>query len=378
MSMTPRERILAAFAHEPPDRTPVDGWFHAEVVESLKKHFGTDDWEAVQRELGIDGWIDLPPHIHFAEFEAKATPRPGEGNSSDDDSRAIWLDERTYEDPWGTRFRIGEDGRYEQWLSGPLEAVQTVDDVLRHEFPTVEDVREPENYAEQVARLKAKERFVCGEIANPFKRFWHLRGYQNALMDYLVNVEVLEAIYDRLYAVFTELCLRMARSGVDMVKIVGDVAMQDRITMGPRPWRQFDKPRLAKLIETCHAVNPELVFFFHSDGKLTELVDDLIDVGFTVINPIQPECMDPVEVKRRWGDRITLHGGISLQRTLPFGTVEEVRGEVESLIRQCGYNGGLVMMPSNALQPDTPIQNILACYQAARDLDVRTLGGVPN
>ena len=109
-----------------------------------------------------------------------------------------------------------------------------------------------------------------------------------------------------------------------------------------------------------------------------ELMDDFVEIGFDVINPVQPECMDPAEVKRRWGDKITIHGGISLQRTLPFGTVQEVREEVETLIRKCGYNGGLVVFPSNVIQPDTSVENIIACYHAARDFDVASLGGRPG
>jgi uroporphyrinogen decarboxylase len=88
--------------------------------------------------------------------------------------------------------------------------------------------------------------------------------------------------------------------------------------------------------------------------------------------------MDPVAVKKRWGDRITIHGGVSLQKTLPKGTVAEVKAEVETLIRTCGYNGGLVVFPSNVIQPDTPTENIIACFHAARDFDVRALGGKPG
>ncbi len=90
-----------------------------------------------------------------------------------------------------------------------------------------------------------------------------------------------------------------------------------------------------------------------------------------VLNPIQPECMDPVEVRRRWGDRITLHACISIRRTLPFGSPADVRREVEALIRQCGLHGGLILMPSNNIQPDTPLENIIACYHAARDFELR-------
>ena len=362
--MLSRERILTALSHQPPDRTPLDGWFHPEVVLALKRHFQTGDWDVVLEHLGIDAWTDLSPWIHFPGFDARAVPRPGHA----DGQRAVWIDEDTYEDGWGIRFRYGQAGRYQRWLAGPLEAAETPEDVARYAFPAVEDVREPDDYALRVAELKSQGRFVTGEIDNPYKRFWHLRGYQNALMDYRINVPVLEAVYDRLFRLATELALRMARAGADMIKVVGDVAMQDRIIMGPELWRRYDKPRLASLIAACRAIKPDVVFFFHSDGKLTDLMDDLVEVGFDVINPIQPECMDPVEVKRRWGDRITLHGGISIQRTLPFGTPADVRDEVEALVRACGYNGGLILMPSNNIQPDTPVENILACYEAARNL----------
>jgi uroporphyrinogen decarboxylase len=361
--MTPRQRILAALNHQRPDRTPADGWFHGEVVDMLKRHFATDDWWTVRRELGIDGWVDLAPCVAPAEFQSRATSPPGD----DPGPEAVWLDARTYEDPWAARFQLGVGGRYRRWLSGPLQQAKTVDDVLACRFPSARDIVEPDGYARQVADRQAEQCFVSGEIENPFKRYWHLRGFENALADYLADPELLEAAYDRLFALGTELALRIARAGADMVKVVGDVAMQDRIMMGPRRWRQYDKPRWARLIDACRAERPELVFFFHSDGKLTDLVDDLVDVGFTVINPIQPECMDPVEVKRRWGKRITLHGGISIQRTLPFGSADDVRREVEELIAQCGADGGLIVMPSNDIQPDTPLRNILACYQAVRE-----------
>lgn len=286
---------------------------------------------------------------------------------------AVWIDDRTYEDAWGAQFRLGEDGRYREWISGPLQHAQTAADVAGFAMLQTASIVEPEGYARQVAELKQQELFVTADLENPFRRLWNLRGYENALMDYAADQEILEAVYDPLYELYTDLALRMTRADVDMIKIVGDIAMQDRVIMGPERWRQFDKPRMAGLIDACRQVRPDLDFFFHSDGKLTNLVDDMIEIGITVLNPIQPECMDPMEVKRRWGDRITLHGCISIQRTLPFGSADDVRREVEELIRECGASGGLVLMPSNVIQPDTPVENIIACYHTARDLDVRSL-----
>ena len=365
--MTPRQRILTTLDHEPPDRTPTDGWFHHEVIDSLKQHYQTDDWSVVLTELGIEGWADLSPQIVPPDGAEQLELQPGHASGNP----AIWLDERTYEDVWGARFRLGDDGRYRQWLSGPLEHAETLDDVADYAMLREAKILEPKDYSQQVADLKQQELYVTADLENPFRRLWNLRGFENALMDYVANQEILEAVYDSLYELYTETALRVTRAGVDMIKIVGDIAMQDRVIMGPERWRQFDKPRMGQLIDACRQVRPDVVFFFHSDGKLTDLVDDLVEIGISVLNPIQPECMEPAEVKRRWGDRITLHGCISLQRTLPFGSPADVRAEVEDLIRTCGLDGGLVLMPSNVIQPDTSVENIIACYHAARDFDLR-------
>jgi uroporphyrinogen decarboxylase len=372
--MTPRERILAALNHQVPDHTPTDGWFHEEVRKRLLAHYRTRNWDDVLAELGVEGWAELGPHLVFPDFAAKATVRPGARGSG----RAIWLDDRTYEDAWGIRHRIGESGWYTEWVGGPLEDAQTVADVEACALPTLEQIREPENYARRVKELQEQGLFVSAGIANPYKSAWELRGMEKVLADYLGNRDLLEALYDRLYALFGEMTKRMARAGVDMITVTGYIAMQDRIIMGPATWRALDKHRMARLIADCRRIKPDVFFFIHSDGSVTDLMDDLVEIGFNVINPVQPECMDPVAVKKRWGDRITIHGGISLQRTLPFGSPAKVRAEVEHLIRTCGYNGGLVVFPSNVIQPDTSVENIITCFHTARDFDLRKLRGKPG
>lgn len=104
-----------------------------------------------------------------------------------------------------------------------------------------------------------------------------------------------------------------------------------------------------------------------STFKVEQMIPGLIEIGFNIINPIQPECMDPVKIKKMYGDRITLHGTISAQKTLPFGTPEEVRKEVLSRIKECGYNGGLILAPANALTTDVPIENVLTLYNTTKE-----------
>ena len=93
---------------------------------------------------------------------------------------------------------------------------------------------------------------------------------------------------------------------------------------------------------------------------------DLVEIGFDVINPIQPECMDVVEIKHRFGDQVCLHGTISCQKTLPFGTPDDVAAEVRQRISCCGEDGGLILCPSNNIQPDVPVENIMALYTSAK------------
>jgi len=283
--MTARERILATLAHERPDRTPTDAWFHQEVKKRLLAHYRTEDWNVVLAELGIEGWGHCNLNVAFPDYAARITPRPG-GRPG---QKAIWHDERTYADAWGVRHRLGEGDWYEEWVSGPLQDAETAEDVLAYPFPTPAEISEPANYAELVQALKDRGVFVQGGIPNPYKQAWYIRGMDNVLADYLINREVLDAIYDKLYALYTDLVVRMARGRVDMISVTGDIAMQDRIIMGPDTWRTVDKPRLAALIQAARAVNPDVHFFIHSDGNIMDLMDAIVEIGFDVVNPIQPE-----------------------------------------------------------------------------------------
>jgi uroporphyrinogen decarboxylase len=374
--MTPRERIQATLEHRIPDHTPAEAWIHDEVVRRLKEHYRTDSWEEVLADLGLVGWKGASVRLRVPAFEERAERRTYKQMTR----RGIWRDERTYENAWGMVHRIGESGWYEEWVEGPLVEADGEDPAVVSAFdmPGTGNIDESDDYAERISRLKAEGNWVSGGVPNPYKTAWQLRGMDNVLADYLIHRDFLEALYDRLYALYTEMAVRMVRGGVDMIRVVGDIAMQDRIIMGPDTWREVDKPRLAKFIAACKETNPDVFLFIHTDGNATDLLDDIVEIGFDVVNPIQPECMDPVEVKRRYGDRITLHGGVSLQRTLPHGTPAEVRAEIEELIRKCGYDGGLVVFPSNVVQPDTPIENIQACFYAAKEFDVAALGGKPG
>jgi uroporphyrinogen decarboxylase len=183
----------------------------------------------------------------------------------------------------------------------------------------------------------------------------------------LLDFDFVDALYERIYAFETERAVRAATAGVDVVKVVGDIAMEDRLLFSPEIFRRLDVPRLREMIRRTRQAKPDVLMFFHSDGQITAVMDDLIEVGFDIINPIQPECMNPYEVKERWGRRVTLWGTIGVRTDLPRGTPESIRALVHERIRRCGYDGGLVLAPANAISYDTPVENVVAMFNAARE-----------
>ncbi len=367
--MTSRERLLAALRHDLPDRTPTVIIMRGEAKRAIMAHFGVAYFDDVLRNLGIEDYRDINFEISFPEFENRKNGSL-EGDCPFAGKRYHFHDERTFEDGWGVVRRVGRDGKYVEWIYSPLAHVDDPDD---YEFPGIDRIVEDPALARTIEDHKAQGFLVRYIAPNPYKIGWYLRGMENHLADYLTNRAFIKKLYRKIYTLYGEMLRRATQAGVDMIGIEGDIAMQDRIIMGPDCWREVDKPLTAAVIGSCKDINHEVHVFIHSDGDLRSLMPDLIEVGFDVIDSIQPQCMDPFELKREFGERITLHGCGSLQTTLPFGGPEDCRREVVGLIEGCGYDGGLILKPSNMIGWDVPIENIIAWYEAARDYDLADL-----
>jgi len=142
---------------------------------------------------------------------------------------------------------------------------------------------------------------------------------------------------------------------------------QNKMLMSPATWRRWLKPRLAQVVEAAKSVKPEIHIFYHSDGDCRAIIPDLIEIGVTVLNPVQPECMDPVQLKAEFGDRLAFWGTVGTQTTMPFETPEQVRAVVKERIETVGKGGGLLIAPTHILEPDVPWQNVLAFVEAVEE-----------
>jgi len=354
-----RKRFLQTVRHERPDRVPLDLWARPEVIRELQVRLNTDD---VETALGVD-FVRVEIGERIAEFERRAEPPRG-GDWPGSARCYIWHDERTLEDGWGVVHRLGDDGKLLQWLDGPF-ASQT--DVDAFAWPEASCLTSSAEIAPRVSELKSKDRVVLAEVVMPFKRAWHMRGLQNFLCDMMADPAFVERLYDRIYAFETARAERCAQAGVDCIMVVGDIAMEDRLMFRHELFRQFDVPRLTDLIRHVRRIKSDTQMFYHSDGNISSVINELITAGFDIINPIQPECMNPEEVKQRWGKQITLWGTISVRTTLPLGTPESVRATVRDRIQRCGQDGGLVIAPANVIMYDTPAENVIAMFEAARN-----------
>jgi len=196
-----------------------------------------------------------------------------------------------------------------------------------------------------------------------YERAWTMRGMSDLLMDMVERPAFVERLLDRI----TEHNLGQIRKAVsldiDAVYFGDDYGMQTGLIMGLAHWRRFIKPRLARMFApVCEAGK---FVMMHSCGCVAELFDDLIEIGLNCFNPFQPEVMDVFAIKRRYHGRLAFHGGLSIQRTLPFGTAAEVRRETQRLI-EAGRAGGYIFSPSHAVPPDVPPENLVAMMETLR------------
>ena len=366
--------MLATLNHVTPDRVPIQLGWSGEVMAGVQKHYGVDSALEVEKILGADINRRAVVPTRFKDYEKRANGKPP--------GIFAWIgpsvmhDARTFENCWGVVERVGEDGNYLEWVSGPFAHT---DDLDSFPWPGDSVIADDPGLGAKVAEFKRQGFFVVGSSGlHPFKQAWRMRGFENFLCDYVTDPEFVEKLYDRILAFTIPMCRRSAAAGCDLLDFWGDVSMQDRMIVPPEQWRALDKPAWKRIITETRKVNPDVRFFFHSDGNLTPIIDDLVEVGFDILNPLQPECVNPAEIKAKWGRRITLDGGGSVQRTLPFGTLADVKREVDFLMTCCAYNGGYVFRASNNVEFDCPVDHVIAYYEMARDYDLSKLSGPPK
>lgn len=196
-----------------------------------------------------------------------------------------------------------------------------------------------------------------------FERAWSLRGFEAFLMDMVERPEWVEDLLDRITAIQLDLAGRFIAAGVDGGYFGDDYGAQRAMLFSPRLWRRFIKPRLAKLFSVF--LDAGLPVILHSDGDIRAILPDLVEIGLTALNPVQPEVLDHHWLRAEYGAKLAFYGGVSTQGALPVGDPQEVRAATLESARALAPQGtGLIMGPSHRMQSDIPARNVEAMLRA--------------
>jgi len=372
MSVSPRERVLTALSHTRPDRTPVDLLAVPEVWEKLQTQFAVSSREEVLQKLEVD-----LRRISYDSYYFPPEEVTGRGEVIWEGHPAVTTTERVWRlrqgdiwlDLWGARRKQAAYGLgwYENLAEYPL-AQAGLDDLRAYRWPTP-DWFDFSSMETEIKRYRQEKPYhIRYRIGSLFETAWSLRGFEQTLMDLVLEPELPGYIMDRILEVhLANLDAVMARYGneIDMVYIYDDLATQDGLLMRPAVWRKIIRPRQARLIEAAQRFGKPVMY--HCDGSIYSLLPEFLDMGVTLLNPIQTDAahMDAESLKAEFGQRLNFHGGVDIVNLLPKGSTEEVSTEVKRLIRTLGYDGGYILAPAHHLQADTPVENILAMYDVA-------------
>ena len=247
----------------------------------------------------------------------------------------------------------------------PLAPFTSAAELESYPFPDLDAAYRYEGLAERVAELQRQGRAVkSGQTCHIFEYAWYMRGLAQMLVDMASGDEFAAVLLDRVTELDVSVARHYAKAGADVLTTGDDVGTQERMMMSPALWRRWLKPRLARVIQAAKEAKPDIFVYYHSDGAIEPIIPDLIEIGVDILNPVQPECMDPAEVRRAYGDRLVLWGTIGTQTTFPFATPDQMHATVRERIRTAGPPG-LVLAPTHVLQPDVPFENLVAFIQAA-------------
>ncbi|HEY3416494.1 MAG TPA: uroporphyrinogen decarboxylase family protein, partial [Armatimonadota bacterium] len=265
---------------------------------------------------------------------------------------------------WGRGRLWDASMHYAEYLY-PLERAETVDDLLAYPWPDHDAPYRFTGLADRVTALHARGLGVQGALAETlFEIAWQLRSMDRLFEDILTESAMATVLLDKIIERKVAMARAYARAGVDILHTGDDIAMQSGLMMSRTMFNDWFRPRLERVITAAREEKPDILIWFHSDGKIDDMIPDLIDAGVDILNPVQPECVDHRWVKATYGDRLAFSGGLGVQSILPFGTPDEVREHVRETIDALGAGGGLLLGPSHILERDTPIENVAAMLEA--------------
>jgi uroporphyrinogen decarboxylase len=335
--LTPRDRVLMALAFQETDIVPYHLMIDESVQGRLCDYFHDDQFEK-----------HIINHLPFFNLEPKTYP----------------ISETSYVDVFGCVWRAGNFPHLEEV---PLKEPT----FQNYKFPELVD-DDTFQGANQFFESYNRHFTFCGIAHGYFDRGWALRGMENFLVDFVAHPLFVEELFEILTEIYLKMIDHIAGYPFDGIRFGDDWGHQRGVLIGVSRWRRFVKPGLRKIFN--RARDKGLAVMVHSDGDVSKLIPDLIEIGVQILNPLQPEAMDILEIKHLYGRDLCFNGGISTQLTLPRGTAQDVRREVAACLKLLGKGGGYVISPAKAILPDVPLENAAALIDALTHQSMASFG----
>jgi uroporphyrinogen decarboxylase len=341
---TGRERVKLVLDDKMPDRPACFHRGHAPSNNIVKERLGAES---------IGNFVDVGPYVNFTTPSGWITP----------EKDGIYFDE----------LGVGRspNGLYWNTVYRPLADICDPKALDDYPFPDPYNKSRVRHVKDSISQIIDSGKVVAlmgsfGGSTGIFEQAWYMTGMEKFLTDLYVNLPFAEALLDKQLEIHKGLwqnLLEEVGNDVDLACTGDDLGTQDRLLIPPQMYRDIIKPRQKELIDHIKRYTSAKIYY-HTCGNVMDILDDLIEIGVDVLDPVQPKAMDTKILAEKYGNRLIFFGGIDEQEVLPFGTPEDIRNEVFLRFDTLGKNGGWIAGPAHWIQVDTPEENIIAMYEA--------------
>ncbi|MGQ1890547.1 uroporphyrinogen decarboxylase family protein [Thermophagus sp. OGC60D27] len=350
--MNHKERVLAALSHEEPDRVPVFYWAVPEFTEKMISQMGFSDMDELLDYLDIDfRWVEpdyIGPQLINREIGVK-------------------------KDIWGVDYKLVGHGdlRYWEVVKFPLQGITDPAYLEDYPWPTT-DLFDFSTLSDQCEKYKNYAVMTAPGYSSPglFRIIQRLVGRDSFLEVMMYNPRFFSVLVEkvtRFYEAFIHDFFEVAKDRVDLIRVADDFGAEGGLIISNDTWNQYCKPAIEKFISIPNDLGVK--FYMHSCGGVRKLIPEFIALGADVLDPIQTRAagMAPDGLKKDFGQMISFSGGLDEELLLRKGTPHRIKEGVKELLNIMAPGGGFILGPSHKLKVETPVENVIAMYEAVKE-----------
>lgn len=359
VSLTPKQRTLDAMNRLQTDRPPMFATLTPQTAKKLTAHLNLQYEEPLDSLLSTRiSHMDLLTYlgndcVGIAGCAPKNFPTKN-------------VDNKISVNEWGMKFI--DVGNYFEFYEYPLAYASSIDDIEQYPWPEPLADGRFDPAIETISKYGEKYAVVADLETSFFETAWYMVGMEKLLMSLALEEEYAFALLDKIMHINTEIGKKLIELGADIIWAGDDFGTQRGMMIDPDMWREIFKPRIKWMFQEFRKINPDIKIAWHSCGSIVPIIGDFAEIGLDILNPIQPlaEGMNPEYLANNHSHELCFFGGIDIQNLLPLGTPKQIKDEIHRRIDILGKNGGYLVAPAHNIQDDTPVENILAFFDAVK------------